>query len=66
MATTVSVNRAGLVKTATLTSTNVNRTLVATPAHVWILSMGSIVSVRRVLQVWSSLMWRLNLLVLEV
>lgn len=65
MATTVSVIRAGLVKTVTMTSMNVTRTLVATLAHVWIPSMGSIASVQQVLQVWTTFMWCFKLLVLE-
>ena len=66
MATTVSVIRAGLVITVTMTSMNVTRTPVATLAHVWIPSMGSIASVQRALQVWTGFMWRFKLLVLEV
>jgi len=65
MATTVSVIRAGLVKTVTMTSMNVTRTLVATLARVWIPSMGSIASVQQVLQVWTGFVWCFKLLVLE-
>jgi hypothetical protein len=66
MATTVSVIQAGLVKTVIMTSMNVIRTLVATLARVWTPSMGSIVSVHRVLQVWTTFMWWFKLIVLEI
>lgn len=66
MATTVNVIQAGLVKTVTMTLMNVIQTLVAILAPVLTPSMASIVSVRRVLQVWMSFMWWFKLLVLEV